>query len=132
MSLDHIRLSEHARDQLVRLKRYTGIKNWNVLCRWALCKSLAERSSPALAHIPADSSVEMTWKTFAGAHSEVYLALLKQRCIEEGIEPTDSALHEVLRQHIHRGISYLAGERDLRSITQLLRRAAEPIASNAA
>ena len=36
MAIEHIRVSQHAKDQLIRLKRVTGIKNWNVLCRWAL------------------------------------------------------------------------------------------------
>ena len=31
--LDNIRLSQKAKDQLIRLKRHTGIEHWNVLCR---------------------------------------------------------------------------------------------------
>ena len=61
MSLDTIRLSEQSKDQLARVKRNTRIKNWNVLCRWALCMSLAEEATPNQMKIPADSSVEMTW-----------------------------------------------------------------------
>ena len=64
MSLDHIRLSQQSRDQLIRLKRHTGIKHWNVLCRWAFCASLAEPTVPAPAKIPADSTLEMTWQVF--------------------------------------------------------------------
>ena len=64
MLLEHIRLSEQARDQLIKVKRYTGIPHWNTLCRWAFCVSLAEPSPPAPAKIPADSSVEMNWRTF--------------------------------------------------------------------
>jgi DNA sulfur modification protein DndE len=57
MSIDHIRLSKQAREQLIRLKRHTGIEHWNVLCRWAFCRSLAEPSVPPPAKIPADSNV---------------------------------------------------------------------------
>lgn len=46
MAVEHVRVSQQAKDHLVRLKRITGIKNWNVLCRWALCVSLAEESTP--------------------------------------------------------------------------------------
>jgi DNA sulfur modification protein DndE len=78
--IEHIRLSQQAKDQLLRLKRKTGIQHWNVLCRWAFCISLAEPGVPPPAKIPADSSVEMTWKVFGGVYSDIYLALLKQRC----------------------------------------------------
>ena len=46
MAIEHIRLSQQARDQLITLKRRTGIAHWNVLCRWALCRSLAEPAPP--------------------------------------------------------------------------------------
>ena len=46
MALEHIRLSQTARDQLITLKRRTGIAHWNVLCRWAFCRSLAEPAPP--------------------------------------------------------------------------------------
>jgi DNA sulfur modification protein DndE len=77
MSFETIRLSQPARDTLVRLKRTTGIKNWNVLCRWALALSLRDSSTPLVKEIVADSNVKMSWKTFAGSYSDVYMALLK-------------------------------------------------------
>ena len=47
MAVEHIRLSKQAKNQLIKLKRVTGIEHWNVLCRWALCVSLSEQSMPA-------------------------------------------------------------------------------------
>ena len=44
MAIDHIRFSQQAKDQLIKFKRVTGIEHWNILCRWALCVSLAEDS----------------------------------------------------------------------------------------
>jgi len=122
MSLDQIRLSEKAKDQLVKLKRYTGIKNWNVLCRWAFCVSLAEPTKPAPSEIPADSNVEMTWRVFGGAHEELYLALLKQRCQSDGLPLTPTALSRQFRLHLHRGIGYLSADRELRSIARFVSR----------
>ena len=46
MIMKQIRLSQQAKDQLSRLKGKTGIKNWNILCRWALCYSLSEKTIP--------------------------------------------------------------------------------------
>ena len=82
--IETIRLSQQARDQLIKLKRVTGLKNWNVLCRWAFCRSLAEPSVPTPVKIPTDSNVEMTWRVFGGAQADLYLAVLKVRCRRDG------------------------------------------------
>ena len=119
MPLEHIRISQQARDQLIKLKRVTGIKNWNVLCRWALCTSLAEPSIPPAARIVADSSVDMTWKVFGGLHEELYLALLRERCRHDGLPLTDDVLSAQFRLHLHRGIGYLAADKGLRTIAGL-------------
>lgn len=119
MAIEQIRLSQAGKEQLVRLKRRTKIKNWNSLCRWGFCRSLAEPTRPSPVPIPADSSVEMTWKTFAGTHTVAYMALLKARCRKDGIELTDEAMNKEFRLHLHRGIAYLAGDKRLRAIEDL-------------
>ena len=116
MPIEQFRLSGKAKDQLVKLKRYTGIKNWNVLCRWAFCISLSEPTSPAPSRIPTDSNVEMSWRVFAGGHPELYLALLKQRCSEDGVPLDDATLDQQFRLHLHRGIGYLSANREIRSM----------------
>jgi DNA sulfur modification protein DndE len=119
MAIEHIRLSQQAKDQLVKLKRLTGIQNWNVICRWAFCVSLAENTTPSPAKIPADSSVEMTWKVFGGAHHEIYYALLKERCHHDGLEMNSDVLSNQFRLHLHRGIGYLVADKQIKSITDL-------------
>ncbi len=119
MSLETIRLSEKAKTQLITLKRRTGIQNWNVLCRWAFCLSLAEPSKPPHEHIPADSSVEMIWKVFGGQHADIYLALLKQRAHIDGVTLAEDTILDYFRLHLHRGISYLANQSNIRSIKDL-------------
>ncbi|MGW4662230.1 DNA sulfur modification protein DndE [Streptosporangium sandarakinum] len=120
MSLDTIRLSQPAKDQLIKLKRITGIKTWNVLCRWALATSLADESTPLVRDIVADSNLEMSWRTFAGDQRDLYLALLRQRCVEEGEQPSDEAVARLLSIHLHRGIGYLSGRKDMKSIEDLV------------
>lgn len=120
MTIEHIRLSQQAKDQLVKLKRVTGIEHWNVLCRWALCLSFAEQSVPLLSKIPADSNVEMSWKVFGGRYADLYMALLKERCIRDGLGVDAETLALQFRLHLHRGISYLAGNKNIRSITGLV------------
>lgn len=124
MAIEHIRLSQQAKDQLIKLKRVTGIEHWNVLCRWALCLSLAEQSAPSPAKIPADSNVEMSWRVFGGPHADLYMALIKERCVRDGLGTDPEVLAQQFRLHLHRGISYLAGNRELRRIEDLVALAA--------
>ena len=114
MSLDHIRVSKQAREQLIRIKRHTGIEHWNILCRWAFCRSLAEASVPPPARIVTDSNVEMSWRVFGGTHQALYLALLKERCLRDGLGTNEDVLETQFRLHLHRGIAYLAGDRRIR------------------
>lgn len=120
MSIEHIRLSQQAKDQLIKLKRVTGIEHWNVLCRWALCVSLAEPSVPPEAKIPADSNVEMTWKVFGGRYADLYMALVTERCLRDGFDTDPETLAQQFRLHLHRGISYLFGNKNLRKIDDLI------------
>lgn len=108
MPVDHIRLSQRAKDQLIKLKRDTGIMQWNILCRWAFCTSLAEPSVPPGADHPADSNVEMDWKTFGGEYADLYWVLLKERCKEDGVSVDDETVCRSFRLHLHRGIAYIA------------------------
>ena len=123
MSVKSIRFSQSARDQLARLKRHTGIEHMNVLARWALCTSLAEAIPPPTARIPADSNLEMSWEVFGGQYADILLALVKQRCFEDGLGCEDELVTQQLRLHVHRGLSYLSGDRKLRSIADLIHRA---------
>jgi DNA sulfur modification protein DndE len=120
MAIEQIRLSQAAKDQLLRLKRRTGIKNWNVLCRWGLCRSIAEATPPSPIAVPADSSVEMSWKTFGGIHADLYWALLRWRCYQDGLPLDEDTLQQQFRLHLHRGIAYLAGDKKLQQIEDLI------------
>jgi DNA sulfur modification protein DndE len=122
VSIDRIQLSQQAKDQLLKLKRTTGIKHWNVLCRWAFCTSLAEPTVLANVKIPADSNVEMTWKVFGGPHHELYLALLKARCRRDGLGTSEEVLATQFRLHLHRGIGYLFADRRIQRVGDLFRR----------
>src|SRR5262249_49237405 len=99
--IEVVRVSEKAKTQLTTLKRRTGVQNWNVLCRWAFCLSLAESSLPPDEHIVTDSSVEMTWKTFTGGKDGLYWALLTVRAKRDGIPLERDALSKYFRLHLH-------------------------------
>lgn len=116
--IETVRLSEHAKIQLITLKRRTGLQNWNILCRWAFCRSLAEDSLPPAHNLILDSNIEMTWKTFAGDAGNLYWAILEEWCDRHGIEGED-ALNEMFKLHLHRGIGYLVGDPNLKTVKDL-------------
>jgi DNA sulfur modification protein DndE len=121
MSIKQIRLSAQAREQLIRLKTRTGITQWNILCRWAFCLSLQQSSPPTPIEVDTNSNVEMDWQTFGGDAQEVYTALLKERCVLDGMGTSDDVLARQFRLHLHRGIGYLATPHAINSIIDLVK-----------
>ena len=131
--LENIKLSEKARSQLIGMKKRTGIQNWNVFCRWAFCLSIGQPTRPPEENIPADSSIEMTWKTFSGGAEDLYWGMLLMRAESDGVDMEKSALGHYFRLHLHRGISYLAGPNGAKDLAKLIGMAAvlTPPAENA-
>lgn len=124
--IDRIKLSQSAKDQLTKLKRNTKIDQWNILCRWAFCRSLAEPSIPSPVPIPQDSNVEMTWRVFGGDIADILLIALKQRCHNDGLPLDKETLATQFRLHLHRGIGYLAGDQSIKKIEDLIAVAMPP------
>lgn len=118
--VETVRLNRAARDQLITLKRRTGIENWNVLCRWALCVSLAEPTRPRDVKLDGDGGVEMAWRTFTGGDDLIYATLIRQRCTNDDVPLSSESLAQQLKLHLHRGIAYLVGSPKLRDVTGLI------------
>ena len=117
MAVEMIKVNARAKEQLTTLKRRSSIRNWNVLCRWAFCLSLADNSAPASAQGPVEDL--MDWHTFGGKHHVVYGALLKVACVRSGVEPSPENLRDFLSAHIHRGIAKLLGDRSIKTPADL-------------
>ncbi len=124
--VERIRLSQSAKDQLIKLKRLTKVEQWNILCRWALCRSLAEPTRPSPIPIPADSNVEMTWPVFSGNIGDSLILALKQRCKNDGLEVSPEILANQFRLHLHRGIGYLAADKSIKNIEHLIQLSVSP------
>ena len=118
--VDVVRVDERGKTQLTTLKRRTGVQNWNVLCRWALCTSLAEPSRPADQEVGPMSNVEMSWSTFGGPQADLYTALVLARCESDGLALTPDAVAKQFRLHLHRGLTYLVGTEDTRTLSGLV------------
>ena len=62
----------------------------------------------------------MSWHVFGGEGHELYQALLKERCVRDGLETDPDTLNRQFRLHLHRGISYLATPNKVRGIGDLV------------
>lgn len=110
--IDRVRLSAAAKQQLITLKRRTGIEHYNVICRHALAASLANTSRAPTETILFTGGLEIDWRTFAGDAEATYLNLLITRAIADGVPVTASGVRQLLTQHVHRGLSYLVSRKD--------------------
>lgn len=120
MIVKQIRVSQQAKDQLSRLKAKTGIKNWNILCRWALAYSLAEKTIPTDIPVTNDSNLEMSWLIFGGDYYEIYDALMRAWCLRLGLPLDEETLAKYFRLNLERGIAHLCGTGFIKSIDDLL------------
>lgn len=125
MIIKQIKLSKQSKERLSRLKGKTGIKNWNILCRWALCYSLSENTIPTDLPVNSDSNVEMSWYTFAGEYSELYEALIKAWCVKSGLSTDDTTVTKYFKLHLERGIAHLSGTGFIKNLSDLLNLAVE-------
>ena len=103
MIIKQVRVSQQAKDQLSRLKGKTGIKNWNVLCRWALCY------------------LEMSWLTFGGDYYELYEALVKAWCQQMKLPTDNETVIKYFRLNLERGIAHLCGTGFIKEFDDLIK-----------
>ena len=115
--VDTVRVSQRGKEILIKLKRNTGIDQWNVLCRWALCASLMRESKPPKIKAIEESNIEMNWRTFAGAQADHLSALVKTRADSHGINlQQPEAVSEYFRAHLERGISNIQNTKNIAAL----------------
>jgi DNA sulfur modification protein DndE len=106
ISIDTVYTSQNNKNALNRLKGVTGIKYWNILCRYAFCISIKEGSVPRILDEKNDG-VEMNFETFAGKDRGIYISLLANNLLKNNIQINNENLAKYLRAHIGRGINVL-------------------------
>ena len=111
--VEEVRISAKSRDILIKVKRRTGIIQWNHLCRIAFCRSLANPAIP-IHPLHSDTGVRMDWKTFAGPYNDEFVSLTLFRAREDGIDVSrKDDLAEYFRAHLERGIGSLSKTADI-------------------
>jgi DNA sulfur modification protein DndE len=111
--LESISVSQRSREILITLKRRTGIPNWNVICRWAFCDSLANNNRPVIVIGQPESNIDMSWDTFAGDISDALLAAFEVRANKDKVPKDKHERATYFRSHLERGIAQLQNAKAL-------------------
>ena len=109
-----VTLNQNSKDRLSTIKRYTGIQTWNIICRWAFCISMADKTIPPHIDRKGEVGVEMSWKVFAGDLGDIFFAMLQKRCIDDNIEISDKNLNQQLWLHLNRGVGHIFANKQLK------------------
>jgi DNA sulfur modification protein DndE len=62
----------------------------------------------------------MSWRVFGLRYAELYLALLKERCVRDGFGADPETLAQQFRLYLHRGNSYPFGNKQIRKNDDLI------------
>ena len=128
----NIRYSQKVRDQLIWLKRQTGLQHYHTLCRWGLCLSLQD-PSPAREYQQGGDSIErqtqgdgaealheISWMRLAQEYTPILELMIRKRLLDEGGEDTQPAFQAMVQAHVQRGLSRLMAGKKIRSIEDLI------------
>jgi DNA sulfur modification protein DndE len=122
MELNRLRISEEVSNRLSILKGRTGLTP-NILCRIGFCLSLNDPTRPNPDDYPTDTEKEINRHTLTGQWDPLFVALIRERCHQEGLALDNETLAEQFRAHINRGVLLLFKRiRSLNDLAQLMPR----------
>jgi len=101
MIFNRIRISEKATFRLNQMKGRTQLTP-NILSRIAICYSLNDPTIPNPAEYD-EKGQEINRFTLTGEWDTFFVALIKERCIHDGLDP-EKDLYDQLRAHLNRGV----------------------------
>ncbi len=101
MNLNRLRVCEEADLRLRILKARTGLTP-NILCRLGFCLSLQDPTPPDPTQYPEDGPREINRWTLTGQWDSLFVALLKERCAQDGFGEADYDAQ--FRAHVNRGV----------------------------
>ena len=116
---NRIRISKDATIRLRTLKGRTGLTP-NILARIALCYSLNNQKISNLVKVDEEGQ-EFNRYTLTGEYDNYFIALIKERCIKEGLNP-DKEFMKQFKLHLNNGImSIYSRINDLSDLPNLLK-----------
>lgn len=119
MSFNKIHVSSKATTLFSHLKGRTGGLTPNILSRMALCLSIADSSKPN-AKLDDERGQEFSRYTLLGEYDAFFIALLRERLIQDGLDPEKDLLPQ-FKAHLNRGVAMLFSRvKDLDDIYDLI------------
>jgi DNA sulfur modification protein DndE len=106
MKLTRLRVCIEVSNRLSHLKARTGLTP-NILCRIGFCLSLNDPTIPNPADYPPDSDREIDRHTLIGQWDPLFVALIKERCVQDGLGLDEEELATQFRAHVNRGVLLL-------------------------
>ena len=106
LTIDILRTSSNVKSSLTRIKTITGISNWNIICRWALCLSLKQTSLPREVEEKLDG-VEIDYDTLVGKNKSIYTQLLINNLLTHNVTVDKKNLTKYLHAHVNRGVNII-------------------------
>jgi len=104
--LSRVRLDESVSYKLRNLGKTTGMTP-NYIARIGLTYSLGEQQPPSMEEYDTGGK-EFNRYTLLGDYDSLYIALVKERMINEGHDP-ETQLEDYFLAHLNRGIETLSG-----------------------
>jgi len=108
--IERVKISAAGKQQLSTLKRRTGIEHYNVICRHALCASLANLTKVPTEALQYSGGLEIDWKIFAGEAEATLTNVLVLRAVAEEGDTSPTSVRKLLQAHLHRGLAYLISD----------------------
>tara|TARA_B100001564_G_scaffold80127_1_gene64325 strand:- start:488 stop:865 length:378 start_codon:yes stop_codon:yes gene_type:complete len=118
LTIDILRTSSNVKSSLTRIKTITGISNWNIICRWALCLSLKQTSLPREVEEKLDG-VEIDYDTLVGKNKSIYTQLLINNLVTHNVAVDKKNLTKYLYAHVNRGVNIIYTNK-LKDISELM------------
>lgn len=116
--VQYVKISEKYKDLLIKIKKNTGIMQWNEIFRIALCISLNEKKNIIEKDIKA-SILAIEWKTFSGSMSG-YLSSLINVLYINNAELMNIKKEEFVQYHIERGIEKMVKLKSVNDLCKVL------------
>ena len=101
--IETIKLSTSERLSAQAVMTRTGVKNYNIMARWAFVCSLKAKNQYEEIH-KDDTGIEINWQVFAGEHDKQYQDLIIYDLLDRGMEVTPNNASNLLNFHIAKGI----------------------------
>jgi len=104
MNFRRMRFTEDISKKLKFLKARTGITP-NILCRIGFCMSVETPSIPDPNEFDEYGDREIDRPVLLGTYDPLFVAMIKERCKQDGLSVEDDELYEHFRAHVHRGVA---------------------------